>query len=81
MHDANLEEHWWRAIEFIELCGRMGIVLNPEKFQFAQSTVTFAGFRITKDSVEPLPKYLDSISGFPTPKNATDIKSWFGLVN
>ena len=81
MHDAELEEHWWRAINFIELCGRAGIVLNPEKFQFAQSTVNFAGFRITKDSVEPLPKYLDAIRGFPTPKNTTDIRSWFGLVN
>ena len=81
IHDVNLEEHWWRAINFIELCARAGIVLNPEKFQFAQSTVNFAGFRITKESVEPLPKYLDAIRGFPTPKNTTDIRSWFGLVN
>lgn len=80
LHDTELEEHWWRAISFIELCGRAGIVLNPEKFQFAESTVKFAGFKITKDSVEPLPKYLDAIRGFPTPKNIKDIKSWFGLV-
>jgi hypothetical protein len=51
IHDVDLEEHWWRAINFIELCARSGIVLNPEKFQFAQSTVNFAGFRITKESV------------------------------
>ena len=81
IHDVDLEEHWWRAINFIELCARAGIVLNPEKFQFAQSTVNFAGFRITKESVEPLPKYLDAIRGFPTPKSITDIRSWFGLVN
>jgi len=31
--------------------------------------------------VEPIPKYLDAIRGFPTPKNNTDIRSWFGLVN
>ena len=81
IHDVDLEEHWWRAINFIELCGRTGIVLNPEKFQFAQSTVNFAGFRITKESVEPLPKYLNAIRGFPTPKSTTDIRRWFGLVN
>jgi len=28
-----------------------------------------------------LPKYLDSIRNFPTPKSATDIRSWFGLIN
>ena len=83
LHDneENLEQHWWRVIEYIDLCGRSGIVLNPEKFQFSQSTVDFAGFRITKDSVEPLPKYLDAIRGFPTPKTTTDVRSWWGLVN
>ena len=83
LHDLDLEDHWWRAIEFIELCGRSGIVLNsePEKFQFAEPIVDFAGFRITNDNVEPLPKYLDAIRNFPTPTNITDIRSWFGLVN
>ena len=68
-------------IEYIDLCGHSGIVLNPEKFQFSQPAVNFAGFKITKDSVEPLPKYLDVIAGFPTPKSTTDIRSWFGLIN
>ena len=31
--------------------------------------------------MEPLPKYLESISTFPTPKNISHIRSWFGLVN
>ena len=78
---SNLEEHWWRVIEFIELCGHAGVVLNPEKFQFSQSAVKFAGFRIALSTVEPLPKYIDAIKGFPTPKTITDIRSWFGLVN
>ena len=68
-------------MEYIDLCGRSGIVLNPEKFQFSQPAVNFAGFKITTDSVEPLPKYLDAIAGFPTPKSTTDIRSWFGLIN
>jgi len=81
LHDTDTETHWWRAIEFIELCGRAGIVLNPEKFQFSEQTVDFAGFRITKETVEPLPKYIEAIKSFPTPENTTDIRSWFGLVN
>ena len=81
LHDNDLEEHWWRTIDFLELLGSAGIVLNPEKLQFAQSTVDFAGFRITNGTVEPLPKYIDAIKEFPTPENLTDIRSWFGLVN
>ena len=41
----------------------------------------FAGFRITLNTVEPAPKYLEAIAAYPTPKNITDIRSYFGLVN
>ena len=43
-YDKNLTEHWWRTIDFLILLGNASIVLNPEKFQFAQKEVSFAGF-------------------------------------
>ena len=55
--------------------------MNPDKFQFAQRTMDFAGFQITDTSIEPLPKYTDAIRNFPKQKSITDIRSWFGLVN
>ena len=55
--------------------------MNPEKFQFCQKEVEFAGFRISADLISPLPKYLDAIRDFPQPVNITDISLWFGLVN
>ena len=80
-YDYDSEGHWWRVIEFLSIVGAAGIVLNPSKFQFCKRTVDFAGFRISEDSIEPLPKYLDAIRSFPTPRSITDIRSWFGLVN
>ena len=80
-YDDTLEQHWWRTIEFLTLVGQAGIVLNLDKFQFAKRPVNFAGFRISESVVEPLPKYLNAIRDFPVPKNITDIRSWFGLVN
>lgn len=80
-YDESLEEHYWRTIDFLILVGQSGIVLNPDKFQFASKDVEFAGFRILSDRVEPLPKYLEAIQSFPKPRSSTDIKSWFGLVN
>ena len=77
----SLEEAFFHAAEWLDLCGRNGICLNPAKFVFAKSTVEFAGFEITATSVRPCPRYLESIRDFPTPKNVTDIRSWFGLVN
>ena len=68
-------------IEFLTLVGQAEIVLNPDKFQFAERSVDFTGFHISESALEPLPKYLNAIKNFPTPKNLTDIRSWFGLVN
>ena len=75
LHDPvdSLETHWWRVLEFIDLCARSGVVLNPEKLQFSQHVVDFAGFRITDETVEPLPNYIDTIKNFPVPKNIKDI--------
>ena len=79
--DTSLKEHWWRMIDFLELVGRKGIILNPTKFQFAQKEIDFAGFHITQEDVKPLDKYLETIRTFPQPKNVSDIRAWFGLVN
>ena len=80
-YDNDLVSHWWRVIDFLSIIGNAGIVLNKEKFQFSQRQVDFAGFRISEKRIEPLPRYLDAIRSFPTPKGITDIRSWFGLVN
>ena len=81
MWDDGHETHWWRMIDFLELCGRNGIILNFEKFQFSQREIDFAGFRVTETEVKPLDKYLRAISEFPTPKSTKDIRAWFGLVH
>ena len=71
-----------RTIDFLSLIvGRAGIILNSDKFQFAQQTVDFAGFRISASSVELLPEFFGAIRQFPTPANITDIRIWFGFVD
>ena len=77
----NLTESFSQAVNWLDLCGRHGITLNPDKFVFGSDTVEFTGFEITPDSVRPCKRYLDAIRNFPTPTNTTDIRSWFGLVN
>ena len=74
-YDSNLEDHWWRTIDFLTHIGQAGIVLNPDKFQFVEQTVDFAGFRFSSSSIELLPKYIDAIRDFPTPTSATDVRS------
>ena len=81
MWDSSIEEAFFHTVEWLDICGRNGVSLNPTKFVFAKETVEFAGFEITSNTVRPSPRLLQAISDFPTPKNVTDIRSWFGLVN
>ena len=77
-----IEESFWRAVQWLDICGRNGIILNPPpKFTFAADTVEFAGFELSLTDVRPCRKFLQAILDFPTPVNITDIRSWFGLVN
>ena len=77
----SIEDSFFQAVDWLDLCGKHGIILNPSKFALAEDTVEFAGFEITPDSVRPSRKYLQAILDFPTPTSITDIRSWFGLVN
>ena len=76
-----MEESFIQAANWLDVCDRNGITLNPDKFVFCQEGVEFAGFSITMNNVRPCNKYLQAIREFPTPRNITDIRSWFGLVN
>ncbi len=77
----DITESFNQACRWLTICGQHGITLNPSKFQFASDTVEFAGFEISLDSVKPCQKYTRAIADFPTPKNLTDVRSWFGLIN
>ena len=57
------------------------VVLNSEKFQFAEKEINFAGFKITDTEIKPQEKHLKAIKDFPTPTCITDVRSWFGLVH
>ena len=78
---ANTEQCFYKTVEYLELCGRNGIILNPDKFIFAADQVEFAGFEVTMTNVQPCDRFIRGILDFPTPKSITDIRSWFGLVN
>ena len=80
LYDNTIEEQFHRTCQFLDRCGSNGIILNPKKFQFAMEEVDFVGFTISTTGVRPPTPLLDSIRTFPSPKNITDVRSWFGMV-
>ena len=76
MWAISIETSFFQACEWLDLCARNGITLNPKKFQIAQDTVDFAGLTITPTNIRTSAKFLDAIRNFPTP---TDIVQEHGL--
>ena len=76
-----IEEAFYQAVEWLQICATNGITLNPHKFHFAEDEVEFAGFTVTPTEVRPADKFTAAVREFPTPKGITDIRAWFGLVN
>ena len=81
LYDDNIHDAFYHTWEYLSLCELNGITLNENKFQFAQSTVDFAGLKITEKGIGPSDKILTAIKNFPRPKDITGARSWFGLVN
>ena len=79
--DADIEGSFWHTLEYLNLCNEQGITFNPNKFVFAEDEVDFAGFTVTSNGIKPMKKMVDAIKNFPNPKNITDIRSFFGLIN
>lgn len=77
----DLEGNFHQVVEWLDVCGRHRITLNPEKFQFGLDTVEFAGFEIGLRDVRPAGHFTEAIRDFPTPRSITDVRSWFGLLN
>ena len=77
----SLEESFFQAARWLDLCGKNGITQNPNKFVLGADTGEFSGFKITLTEVQPSDDILRAIRDFPKPKNITDIRSWFGLIN
>ena len=78
---GDLASNFKQVCRYLTLCGNNGIVFNAEKFKFGDTKVDFAGFTITEDSVRPSEAYLEGIRNYPAPRDITEARGFFGLVN
>ena len=48
---------------------------------FVRFLVRFAGLEVTEKGVRPAKDFLDAILHLPPPKNISDVRAFFGMVN
>jgi hypothetical protein len=54
---------------------------NPKKSQFYLTEVTFLGHRISQQGIKACSSKVEKSLKWPTPKTATDVHSFLGLVH
>ena len=78
--EDDLKSSFDLVCRYMSTCSRGGINFNKQKFKFAEDTVDYVGFTITKDEIRPAAEMTESIRNFPAPKNISEARSFFGLV-
>ena len=69
IYSNNVEQNFHDICKMLEISHKAGLVFNPDKFQFGQHVVEFAGLEVTMDGVRPCKKFLESIRSFPQPND------------
>ena len=65
---------------YLTTCCRGGINFNRQKFRFAEDEVQYVGFTLTRDKIKVAASMTESIRKFPSPKNITQARAFFGLI-
>lgn len=76
----SIPEHINRLKIVFETLRHHNLKLSPSKCNFLRTKLSFLGYIISQDGIEPDETKLAPIMNFPTPKTTKDIKSFLGMV-
>ena len=65
---------------YLSTCSRNGVNFIKQKFRFAEDVVDYFGFTLTPDEIRPAAAMTSSIRNFSAPKNISQARAFFGLV-
>ena len=77
----NDEEHLRFLAEVLNRMKQSGLRLNRTKCEFMSASVTYLGHCIDAQELHPTSDKIDAIQKAPTPKNLTQLRAYFGLLN
>ena len=81
VHSPTFRQHVETVVNLLRRCREYHITLNPVKFQFAQQSVNYVGYKIGTNGIQADPNKVSAIADFPIPTDLTRLRSFFGLIN
>jgi len=58
-----------------------GLKLRLEKCLFMRPKVTYCGYEITRDGIQPVAAKVDAIKNAPEPKDLSQLRAFLGMLN
>ena len=77
---SNLE-HDKHLLNFLEVCRKNTLTLNPDKMQFRLPQVSFFGHQWSAKGLSPDPKKIAAVKRMNLPRDVETMRSFLGLVN
>ena len=80
IYSKTREEHLVHIEEVLKELDRQKLYLKPTKCEWMRPEVEFLGHRIGRGGLSVDPQKIDAIKQWPTPTNATEVRSFLGLA-
>ena len=74
-------EHDRHLVNFLDICRKNTLMLNPDKMQFRLPQVSFFGHQWSAKGLSPDPKKISAVKRMDLPRDVDTMRSFLGLVN
>ena len=81
IYGRNDQEHDEHLMNFLEVCRKNTLTLNPDKMQFRLPQVSFFGHQWSARGLSPDPKKIATVKQMELPQDMETMRSFLGLVN
>ena len=73
-------DHLRSLEEVLERLQKANLRVKKSKCRFLVSSVSYLGYKLDEDGLQPLPEKVKAIQDAPTPKSVSELKSYLGLL-
>ena len=75
------QEHDGNLLNFLEVCRKNNLTLNPDKMQFRLPKVSFFGHSWSDKGLSADPKKIEAVKRMEIPQDVETMRSFLGLIN
>ena len=81
IYGRNDQEHDEHLVNFLDVCRKNTLTLNPDKMQFRLPQVSFFGHQWSARGLSPDLKKIEAVKQMELPQDLETMRSFLGLVN